>query len=245
MKQSLKICTTEVLPDGQGTVARNDERIRAARQVIDAHGGFGAQLFAFPAGFLRATREDDVVWNARVLLRYARERGHSLLIGVDTQPLKKLPQSRVEQQKLPSFLIGCTPDMRLPVVWRQRCRSRHDPLPDGAEAARILLVGKHRVAPLIGGEVFNARIRAAVIEARPALAMLCAHFAAGSRHWAGQDALRAAGVCSLRSVHAGKAVSQCLFAPAGYRLGNITSLEGGIFCFTYDLRDDDLKLRAA
>ena len=245
MKQRLSVCTTEVFPEGQGTLGGNERRIAAAGQVIDAHGKFGAQLFAFPAGFLRARNEQEVTQVALPIIRHAQSAGVALLIGVDTEPLRQLPAARVREHSLPSFMVAWSPDMKLIVSWRQRCRTRHDRLEEKWHGAALIPVAGHVVAPLIGGEVFNAGIRAELGVRRPDLVVLCAHFSAGSRHWSGQDALRAGGLCSVRSVHSSDAVTQCLYAPPGYRLANVSSAEAGISCFTYSISDYDRGLAAA
>lgn len=242
MQDRLGVCATEVFLDGQGTLAGNARRIEAARRIIEAHTWGAVQLVGFPAGFLRAETEKTVREHAAPLVDLARRAGLAVLFGVDSEPLKAMSSSRVREGTLPSFLIGWAPGMEDFEVWRQRVRSRNDASAPVDVRPRVLRVGRFDVAPLIGGEIFHDGIRDALVPARPEVVMLCAHLSAGSKHWAGQEALRSRGLCSVRSVHSATPVTQCLCAPRGYRLSNMAMKEADVFAFTYVIDDEDKGL---
>ena len=247
MKQ-LGICATEVPSDGQGLTAGNAKRVAGARRIIEVHHGYDEiQLFAFPAGFLRAACEDAVLATAEPLLAIARTAKRAIVLGVDTEPLRRVPAQRVRDGTLPSFLVVWAPGLRGAAMWRQRSRTRHDApyVSDSAARARLIPVGRHFVAAVNGGEIFNPAIRSGIGAASPEAVVLCAHFSLGEKHWAGLDQLRAFGLPSVRSVHASKPVTQLLTAPRGYRLANMCLMEEGIFASTYFISDDDKALAAA
>lgn len=246
--KKLGICATEVPSDGQGLVSCNARRVAAARRIIEVHHGYDEiQLFAFPAGFLRAADEDGVLATAEPLLAIARAAKRAVVFGVDTEPLRRLSSSRVRDGTLPSHLVAWAPGVRGAAVWRQRSRTRHDAahVSDFTARARLLPVGRYFVAPVNGGEIFNPAIRSGIGAAHPEAVVLCAHFSVGDKHWAGLDQLRAFGLPSVRSVHASKPVTQLLTAPRGYRLANMCLMEEGIFASTYFISDDDKALEAA
>ncbi len=92
--------------------------------------------------------------------------------------------------------------------------------PGSAKPARLdgrreMRVGSHRVAPIVGPEIFDSEVREGVAGSRPRIAVLVAHRAGGARHWAGQQALARLGVGSVRSVHAAGAARDVWYRPNG------------------------------
>ena len=247
MKKRLGVCATEVPSDGQGTLNGNPKRIDAARNVLDrlAHWADMVHLLAFPAGFLRARSEEGLLETAAPLLTHARRVGLGVMFGVDTEPLRLLPPRRVREGTLPSFLVAWAPGMDEAVAWRQRSRTRMDARLVTDHAPRVLRVAGYDVAPLISGELASPGLREGLVRRQPEVTILCAHFNTGQHHWAGLDALRAKGVCSIRTVHAAHGTSQLLCAYRGYRLSNMMWREAGIFCFSYFIDDADHALDAA
>lgn len=243
----LKICATEVPPDGQGTLKDNPNRIAAAERLIRAVHWPDVELYTFPAGFLRAENEAALLDTAAPMLDVARRTGKAVLFGVDTEPLRKLPSRRVEEGTLPSFLFGSTPDARPPVLWHQRSRTRHDAALARDTAPRFFpLPSGFVIAPLIGGEIFSPAIRHGLAaDGPPDLVILCAHSSLSARHWEAQQELANQGLLSVRTVHHPRPAVQALMGPLGYRLPNLSMGAGGLHASVYSIGADDRSRDAA
>lgn len=237
-QHQLGVCTTEVRPGGQGEVKGNEARIAAAVGVVEGHPGGDVQVFAFPAGYLRARDEREVAKVTGPIIVAAKAHQKAVLVGVDAERVRPLPERRVREGTLPFFLVAWAPGLKAPVVWRQRSRTSTDAALANAEqceAPRVLTVAGHRLCPLISGEIFNPAIRAGVAAAGPQLAILCAHSGGGARHWAGQNALRDLGVASVRSLHASNPARQVLTGRT-FRLANeqLSTLDVTRFVYLVD-----------
>ncbi|MBL8953430.1 MAG: hypothetical protein JNK82_21830 [Myxococcaceae bacterium] len=95
-------------------------------------------------------------------------------------------------------------------------------------------VGSHRIAPIIGREIFVPEVCEGVAKLKPRVAVLVAVSAGGARHWAGQQKLARMGVASVRSVHANEGARDFLYRPTGEEPPSRVSQLSGITvsCFT-------------
>jgi predicted amidohydrolase len=208
----MQIATTTVSPAGQGELKANAARVHSMRAAIDEAAHRGADLVVFPAGVLRAPNERSVVQVARGVLDAAKAKRVAVQLGVDCEGFE-----RVKKGPLPSFLLVWTPPGSLH-KWRQRSRTPQDAAsapPEAVREQRVYAAGGLRIAPIVCGEVYSQPIRTVLAAMNPALAVLSAHFAAGSRHWAPQESLQRLGVPSVRSAHASTATRDLLVARDG------------------------------
>jgi hypothetical protein len=217
----MQIITAVVPSAGQGEVNHNAARVQILRDVIASARG---DLLVCPAGVLRAPSEGRVLAVAKPLLEAAKAKKLAVVFGVDAERY-----GRIKRGPLPFFLVGWSPRDGVQ-LWRQRSRSSADAagVPESeASARRVLHVAGKSVAFFACGEVFNPAIRAAVIELKPAVAILAAHFAAGARHWAPQAILKRHGVPSLRVAHASGPTDDRLVLPGGEQGPELTATVGG------------------
>lgn len=197
----LRVATTVVSPEGQGTA----ERAKLLRELILQP--IGAALLVLPAGAVRAANEAGVRKAAAPLIAAAKKMKVAVLFGVDVGRPTRSAGARVKKGALPYFLVGWSPADGVK-VWRQRSLTGDDAgdVPEGLlHERRSLQVAGQTIAPIACGEIYNPAIRSGIAELEPRLAVLSAHAAAGARHWAPQGALLGLGVPSVRSVHSATA----------------------------------------
>lgn len=209
----MRIVTTTVEQTTFGAKTANAARIAAAHDVIGAVAD-PSSLLVLPAGYLRTDAGADeaaIRAVARPVLDRARRAGLAIALGVDAcgeEWAGRVDLGRlVERQALPRWAVAWAPGTR-ERIWRQRSTSSANARrcePAVALERRTLRVRGRQVEIVIGGEGFNADLRAA-IGARAAeltAVVLLAHRAAGARHWQAQRWFATAvGVPALRSVHA-------------------------------------------
>src|SRR5262249_31199008 len=129
-------------------------------------------------------------------------------LGVDCEDFERVKNKR----PLPFFLLVWTPPGILH-KWRQRSMTPEDAAsvaPEALKEERVYSAGGARIAPIACGEIQPQPAGPALPAMNPALAVLSAHFAAGSRHWAPQESLQRLGVPSVRSAHASTATRDLL-----------------------------------
>lgn len=208
----MQIVTTTVDPSTLRRPQANAARIAAAHDVIASVAG-RASLLVLPAGYLRAevgATEDVIRAVAKPVVDRARRAGLAIVLGVDACGdgwADRADVGRlVERQALPMWAVAWAPGTR-ERIWRQRSTSSANARrcePAVALERRTLNVRGRRVEVVIGGEGFNADLRAA-IGARAAeleAVVLLAHTAAGARHWQVQRYFSTShGLPVVRSVH--------------------------------------------
>jgi hypothetical protein len=200
---------------GRGTTGGNRLRLSIAQQVMCWARDEGAHLVIFPAGFLRAaiSQESDLVATVRPLTARARSLRLSVVVGVDCssfarkdpQKASKVSNAFVRRGRLPFFGIGWTPGMRTPKVWRQRSTTSWNCSFTSVPwelSQRQLVIDADRVVVVLCGEAFDPRIRADIVAKAPALVVIPAHTAAGSRLHNALEYFSENGVAAVRAVHA-------------------------------------------
>jgi hypothetical protein len=193
-QDGIRVCTTVVPIEGSGEVKDNARRI-ALYEALLAKAG---DLLVLPAGYLALKDEAKRHAFIEPLCALAKTAGVAVAFGIDVV-------GRTKKGLLPSFMVTWSPSFPNQHLFRQRSRTRIDAAAMTDEAVRgnrIIVVKGHCVAPIVCGELFNARIRVGIAQCQPVCAIISAHTASGARHWAGQAALAKLNVASLRSVHA-------------------------------------------
>jgi len=176
----------------------------------------GVELVTLPGGFFvaRSSAERDAL--AKRISSEAARRGIAVAVGIDvkqeqqsvkgqgkklTATDKKRHEKVIREQTLPSFVV-CWSRQSRSHCWRQRSTSSKDQVCVPAQACvrkQSILVNNRSVEVLACGEIFNERIRKAIIDRRPRVKAVVdlAHDGKGLRI---NPALRRFGECGITSL---------------------------------------------
>lgn len=211
----------------------NSARVRCGSLLLGWAKKQGASLVAFPAGYLCTAEEstEGVLAVAAPLLEDAQDKQLGIIVGVDTRDHtktdKKISDGSIKDGTLPFFAVVWAPGLTEPRVWRQRSTTStnwRDAPDNERHDVRTLQVDGRKVAVVLCGEAFSQDVRADVEAARPDVAVIIAHTAAGSRHGHALKAFRDRGVSCVRAVHALRGAWNALWIGAGRKAAVATEL---------------------
>ena len=177
----------------------------AYREVVCRLSERDVNLFVSPAGYLFASCWDELQSITEELEAEAVRRGIAVIVGIDLSP-RALTQEYSTGARLSAFAFSWSPESGRS-IWVQRSSSSENHYLATGESCseeRVLTVQGRRVAIVVCGEIFNDRIRNAVLQQHVDAAVDFGHYSQGFRVWAGMKVLTRAGlpVCFC-SVHAG------------------------------------------
>lgn len=204
----MKIAMTTVGTKGPGEEGQNEERLEAAERALRTSNKLGADLIVLPAGYFTAPNALSRNAIARSLLSMAKEVGIAIIFGVD-QEIKSLSRDyglEIQKGGLPFYGYAWSPSENMLHCWSQRSTNSRNQwwAPEGVcKEVRLLSVRNETVALLMCGEIFNHRIRDALVNYRPSPKIIVdvAHIGAGFRVAQSMKVLARRGLSSLCSVH--------------------------------------------
>lgn len=205
----MKIVMTTVGTKGPGEKRQNEERLRAADRALKTSNKLGADLIVLPAGYFTAPNASTRNAIAQSLVSMAKEIGIAIIFGVD-QEVKSLSRDygpEIQKGGLPFYGYAWSPSENILYCWSQRSTNSRNQWwapEEVCREVRLLSVRNERVAVLMCGEIFNYRIRDAIVNyrPRPEIVVDVAHIGAGFRVAQGMKVLARRGLPSLCSVHA-------------------------------------------
>jgi len=210
---SFKVATCTVTLDGYAGPMSTALRMTFLSNAAFELSKSGIDLFSLPGGYLFALSNTDLQALQKQVEGLAVTAGIDLLVGIDMTVKDPHPDAEhIRRGQLGSLAIFASPDGRV-AMWRQRTSTHKNQylVSDSVCQEERLLRVAPRVESLICGEIFNKRIRAALVARKTAIVIDQAHTAKGFRVWAAMRVLADAGVSSLCSVHADRrgAVKHC------------------------------------
>src|ERR1019366_9099072 len=161
------------------TVSRHtkeDQRDRVFPQALKEASRKGVELLALPGGYFRISSASKMQGKASVIASLAKKNKVAVAVGVDVSPKKTSGKGksikggmsvaeRIRRQALRSFVI-CWSSESGTKYWRQRSITGKDQAyaPDEAcERIQEIRVTDRRVEILSCGEIFNQRIKDAIV----------------------------------------------------------------------------------
>jgi len=192
----MKIVMTTVGTKGPGEKRQNEERLGAAERALRTSNKLGADLIVLPAGYFTASNASTRNAIAQSLVGMAKEVGIAIIFGVD-QEIKSLSRDygpEIQKGGLPFYGYAWSPSENILYCWSQRSTNSRNQwwAPEGVcREVRLLSVRNERVAMLMCGEIFNYRIRDALVDyrPRPEIVVDVAHIGAGFRVAQGMNVL--------------------------------------------------------
>jgi len=241
----MKVVATTVGRKGPDDEGRNEERLRAAKRALEKGTTLGADLIVLPGGFFTARSRSAREAVADSLISEAKRLGIAIVLGVD-QEVKNLTEDyrrEIQSGRLPFYAYAWSASENVVRSWPQRSTNNENQwwAPEKAcREVRLLRIGNESVAVLMCGEIFNQRIRHALVnhQPRPNVVVDVAHIGSGFRVYQGMKVLARLGLPSLCSVHAQTeyAVKHC-YIPPGKRMSSRLRDE-----YVYGLPHIELKL---
>ena len=231
---TFKIATCTVSYDGYAHPAGTPTRMALLSSAVSQLSDRGVELFSLPGGYAFASSNSHLNTLQRRLGRLAIDAGIDLVVGVDARVKTASPSEEVIRRgRLGAWAVYASRNGHI-VRWRQRSTTRDNQrwVSDAVCEEERLVRQIPRVESLICGEIFNERIRAALIRRNTRLVIDHAHTSQGFRVFAAMKVLARSGVSSLCSVHADlrNAVKHCYVpGPSGRerRSSRETDLEIG------------------
>lgn len=227
------IATCTASFEGFETSAGTKGRLALLRESAARAVKRGASLVCFPGGFLFSRTEAGITELQKQVEKTSKELSVILAVGVDAakksitraeekevldDPLNKL----VREYGLPWFAVCAYPDGTSD-LWRQRSINNKNQCeaPDNlCSESRHVQGLKPQAEILMCGEIFNKRIRSAIISRGTEVVVDLGHYSGGFRVHAAMKVLASQGVTCLCSVHADKrnAIKYC-YVPqlSGYK----------------------------
>lgn len=160
--------------------AKGDERDRVFLQALREANRKGVELLVFPGGYFRTSSVRGVCDKASVIASQAKRYKIAVAVGVDADPKKsstkgtgkkvgKSSEERIKRQTLSSFVVSWSSESGKR-YWRQRSTTSKDQklAPDKACArTQEIKVSDRRAEILSCGEIFNERIKDAIVNRTP------------------------------------------------------------------------------
>lgn len=202
----LKVATCNATDDGYHNPEWNARRTKTLKEAVEAAANLGSKFVCFPAGFLCVKSHTDLHRKTTALRKIARETGVTLVLGIDVDPgtHKKLAQGkRVSARQ--SFAVACTPYAKGPFIWRQRSSTRaNQKMAANCERKQIVKAKGFQLGVITCGELFNERIRRALISATPHAAVDLCHRGQGFRSHGPMERIARSGIPCVWAGHVNK-----------------------------------------
>lgn len=205
----MKLVSTTVGTQCPESEAHNIERLRAAQEAVAKAAALGADLMVLPGGFFTALSQRTRETIAEDMVSEARQKHIAIVFGVDQQVKNQKEDWKILRRGLllPYYGYGWSPEQDFMQCWQQRSSTRGNQwyVSDKCcEEPRLLRVKGEEVGVLMCGEIFNQRIRNALLSysLRPKVIIDVAHVGWRFRVWQGMKALAKRGLPSVCSVHA-------------------------------------------
>lgn len=204
----MKLVTTTVGRKGPESELQNQERLQAAERALEKAVKLGAELMALPAGFF--TAHSPLVRDAMAdaLIRKAKQLGVTIVFGIDQEAKNPKTDGEIIARGLllPYYGYAWSRSEDSIHCWQQRSSTSENQWlvsETRCKEVRLIKTSDGFVGVLLCGEIFNQRIRHALVvqSPRPRAIVDIAHIGGGFRVWQGMKKLAELGLTSLCSVH--------------------------------------------
>lgn len=210
----MKVVATTVGSKGPESQVYNKQRLEAAKQALLEVQQMKADILVLPAGFFTSHDSQSRQRIANSLISDAKKLGIAIVFGVDEEAEEpsKVKANRKKSKGgkgwFPSPIYGYawSPTENMYYCWRQRSTNSSEQwlVSDKmCKEVRILKIADEALVVLMCGEIFNQRIRNAIIgyAPRPKVVADVAHVGQGFRVWKPMEKLCDSGLASICSVH--------------------------------------------
>lgn len=226
-REKMKIAITTVGSKEPEDESKNEGRLKAGKLAMAKAKSLGADVLVLPAGFVVANDFESRQRITDALIDEARSLELAVVFGVDDH---SWPQA---------YGYAWSPVDNMAYSWEQRSSTRHwnkrseQPITltdnqweakrQSYDDARILTTKGGLVGVLLCGELFNERIRNALIKRKPKIVVDLVHRGQGFRSAGAMKKLCQYGIASACSAHVQKdgAMKRC-YIPGNGNEGNVS-----------------------
>jgi len=231
LEKGMKVVATTVGSKGPESQVHNQERLDAAKQALINAKQMLADVLVLPGGFFTSHDSQSRQRIANSLISKAEEFGIAVVFGVDeeAEEPRKVKAKRKKRKGgkggFPSPMYGYARSHteNMSYCLRQRSTNRDDQWvvsDEMCKEVRILKIGDEALGVLMCGEIFNQRIRNAIIgySLRPKVVADVAHVGQGFRVGKAMKKLCDFGLASICSVHVKRrfAMKHCCIPKKGF-----------------------------
>ncbi len=226
----MKVAITTVGSKGPEDESKNEGRLKAGKLAMAKAKSLGADILVLPGGFVVGNNFKSRQQIADVLIDEARSLERAVVFGVDDQ---SWPQA---------YGYAWSPVDKMTYSWEQRSSTRHWNKRSGQpitltdnqweakrqsyDDVRLLTTEGGLVGVLLCGELFNERIRNALIKRRPKIVVDLIHRGHGFRSTDAMKKFCHYGIASACSAHVQKegAMKRC-YIPGNGNDGNASTIK--------------------
>lgn len=220
----MRLATSTVSWEGYREPTSNNERLKVLPHLLGRLSSIGVELLCLPAGYCCVQSRKSLNELSNRIAGIAAREDIALAVGIDL--VKQQRKQRRKQDQAEAFSVAWSPDEGRTEPWDQRSVDSEDQWDVSdllCNRAQTLRVGVARIEILTCGEIFNSRIRGAVLARRPrphALVDL-GHTGVGFRIDKSLENIADEGIPSFCSVHVGqKKAMKRAYAAGGQRISS-------------------------
>ena len=190
MKVAVTMVGSKAPPEGE---TQNGNRINACNQAVDIAKSKDADIVILPCGFLnRENPKSSRQEIADALIDGAKKRNIAIIFGVD---------DKIDGQ---AYGYAWTPVENMTHCWKQRSSNRRDQWDISqqlCDEVHLLRLDCGAVGMLLCGELFNERIKDALVNKQPKIIVDLVHGGSGFRSKRAMEKLCHGGIASACSAH--------------------------------------------